>query len=61
MKQFTMSMYPSYTYLLESKVSFYQALCEQLLEQLEMAETVAKDCYGEWYWTATGDSVGDDL
>lgn len=61
MKQFHLSHYPSREYMLESKAEYYQKVCEQLLEQLRYSETVMQDSSGEWYWTATGEIVGEDI
>lgn len=61
MKTFALAKYVDFKDLYKAKSEYYQKLCEQLLEQLEVAETVAKDEYGDWYWVNTGESVGDDI
>lgn len=62
MKQFTMSMYPSREYMLESQAKYYQALCERLLQHLVNTEDVRfGEEYGEWYWSADGGRVDEGL
>lgn len=62
MKRFPLAKYVDFYDLYKAKSEYYQKLCEQLLDQLEMAETVTiKDGTDDWYWTATGAMVGDDI
>ena len=56
------SEYVGYELLYKAKAEYYEKLCAQLVDELVTAQTVIYNYDSdEYYWEATGETLGDDI